>query len=195
VSAPASSSAATTRSGRRRPRFAAVLDPRTAGRALLGALATAQGTLAAAGPGGPPPLVAAELERSIVTALLLGQPHTYSDALRAAPVLPAPRVVDAALARAAATPGEPPSVAELAAAAGVSERTLHEAFRRRFGASPAAHLRELRLQAAHDALLEADPATATVARVALDHGFAHPGRFAAAYRGRFGEPPGATLRR
>jgi hypothetical protein len=81
-----------------------VLDPRTAGRALLGALATAQGTLAAAGPGGPPPLVAAELERSIVTALLLGQPHTYSPALRAAPVLPAPRVVDAALARAAATP-------------------------------------------------------------------------------------------
>jgi transcriptional regulator GlxA family with amidase domain len=47
----------------------------------------------------------------------------------------------------------------------------------------------------HDALREADPATATVARIALDHGFAHPGRFAAAYSGRFGEPPGATLRR
>ena len=77
----------------------------------------------------------------------------------------------------------------------MSERTLHEAFRRRLGTSPAAYVRGLRLQAAREALLAADAATTTVARVALEHGFAHPGRFAIAYRERFGEPPGTTLRR
>ena len=172
-------------------RFAPALDPR----GMLGALATAQHALAAAGPAGPPPLVAAELERSIVTALLLGQPHTSTAELHRPPTLPAPRVVDAALARAAATPGDPPTVAQLAGAAGVSERTLHEAFRRRFGTSPSAHLRDLRLQAAREALLTADAETTTVGRVALDHGFAHAGRFAIAYRERFGESPGTSLRR
>ena len=78
----------------------------------------------------------------------------------------------------------------------MSERTLHEAFRRRLGTSPAAHLRDLHLQAARDALLDADPgAGVTVARIALEHGFAHPGRFATTYRARFGESPAVTLRR
>jgi AraC-like DNA-binding protein len=175
----------------RRPlRFATAMDPR----GVLGALATTDAVLASCGPEGPPPLVAGELERSITTALLLGHAHTYSADLRAPPRTPR-GIVDAALDRAAATPGEPPSLAELARAAGTSERTLHEAFRRRFGTSPAAHLRGLRLQAARDALLAAEPDVATVARIALEHGFAHPGRFATAYRARFGEAPGDTLRR
>ena len=55
-------------------RFAPALDPR----GILGAVTTAQAALAAAGPGGLPPLVTEELERSIVAALLLGQPHTYT---------------------------------------------------------------------------------------------------------------------
>jgi AraC-like DNA-binding protein len=172
-------------------RFAPALDPR----GILGAVTTAQTALAAAGPEGLPPLVTEELERSIVAALLLGQPHTYTSALADPPSLPAPRVVAAALERAAATPAEPPTVGELAEAAGVSERTLHEAFRRRLGTSPAAYVRDLRLQAAREALLAADAATTTVARVALEHGFAHAGRFAIAYRERFGERPGTTLRR
>ena len=76
----------------------------------------------------------------------------------------------------------------------MSERTLHDAFRRRFGTSPAAHVRALRLQAAREALLGADAELTTVARIAAEHGFAHPGRFAVAYRRRFGESPSATLR-
>jgi len=173
-------------------RFAAALDPRR----LLAPIATAHRVLRTCGPEGPPPLVARELERSIITALLLSQPHTHSRALREPPAPPARRVVDAALRRAAATPADPPPLAELARAAGVSERTLHDAFRRRFGASPARHLRELRLRAARADLEAADAETGvTVARVALEHGFAHPGRFAAAYRAAFGESPVVTLRR
>jgi AraC-like DNA-binding protein len=169
-------------------RFAPELDTRT-GRALLGALRSAHGTLAGSGP-------AAELERSIATALLLYQPHTYSDAMRTPPRQPATDIVAAALERAAATPADPPTAVELADAAGVSERTLHAAFRRRYGTSPIAHLRGLRMDAAREALLAAEPASGiTVARIALEHGFAHPGRFAVTYRERFGESPAETLRR
>ena len=177
-------------------RFAADLDLRAAGRSLVGALAGAHAALAASGPAGPPPLVAAELERAIVTALLVDQPHSYSEAIRAWPPPPAPDIVDAAIERAAATPADPPSAAELAGAAGVSERTLHDAFRRRFGTSPVAHLRGVRMEAARRALQGADPVSGlTVARIALQHGFAHPGRFAVTYRERFGESPLETLRR
>jgi AraC-like DNA-binding protein len=172
-------------------RFTAALDPRR----ILASIATAHGVIADCGPAGPPPLVAQELERSIITALLLSQPHTYSQALREPPPAPDTDVVEAALERAARTPGDPPALHELAAAAGVSERTLHDAFRTRFGTSPAAHVRGLRLQAARDDLLVAGADATTVARIAAEHGFAHPGRFAVAYRQRFGESPGATLRR
>ena len=34
-----------------------------------------------------------------------------------------------------------------------------------------------------------------VAAVAARWGFGHPGRFATAYRARFGEPPGTTMHR
>jgi AraC-like DNA-binding protein len=169
-------------------RFAPELDTRTR-RALLGVVRNAHAALAGSG-------LAAELERSIATALLVNQPHTYSEAMRTWPRRPAADVVDAALERAAATPGDPPTAAELAKTTGVSERTLHDAFRRRFGDSPIAHLRGLRMDAAREALLAADPASGvTVGRVALEHGFAHPGRFAVTYRERFGESPAATLRR
>ncbi|MEX5302817.1 helix-turn-helix domain-containing protein [Kocuria sabuli] len=51
-----------------------------------------------------------------------------------------------------------------------------------------------RLEAAHADLLAADPTTgSTVAEVAARWGFAHQGRFAAAYRPRYGQAPSTTL--
>jgi len=47
--------------------------------------------------------------------------------------------------------------------------------------------------AAH--FLRADPATATVTRLATDHGFWELGRFSVAYRALFGESPSESLRR
>jgi AraC-like DNA-binding protein len=45
-------------------------------------------------------------------------------------------------------------------------------------------------------LRDADPGDGTtVTEVALRFGFAHTGRFAAAYRRRYGQAPSATLRR
>ena len=58
------------------------------------------------------------------------------------------------------------------------------------------YVRRRRLEQAHDELLRLDPTTgARVTDVALRNGFAHTGRFAAAYRQRFGESPSTTLRR
>jgi AraC-like DNA-binding protein len=86
------------------------------------------------------------------------------------------------------------SPADIAAAAGVGVRALQLAFRRHLDTTPAAHLRTVRLAAAHRDLLAADPGTHTVAAVARRWGFGHLGRFSADYRKMYGEPPARTLR-
>ncbi|WP_242911361.1 helix-turn-helix domain-containing protein [Actinomadura terrae] len=87
----------------------------------------------------------------------------------------------------------PISTAEIAAAARVSVRALQYAFREHLDTTPLAHLRRVRLAAAHADLRAADPATTTVTGVAARWGFLHPGRFAAAYKAAYGHPPSGTL--
>jgi transcriptional regulator GlxA family with amidase domain len=89
---------------------------------------------------------------------------------------------------------EPLTVAEVARAAGVGVRALELAFRRRRGDTPRGALAAFRLERARERLLAAPP-DASVTDAALDSGFAHLGRFAGAYRARFGESPSDTLRR
>ena len=60
---------------------------------------------------------------------------------------------------------------------------------------PIRYLSLRRMHLARRALLRADPSTATVTRVATDHGFWELGRFSVAYRGLFGESPSESLRR
>jgi transcriptional regulator GlxA family with amidase domain len=153
-------------------------------------------TCAAAGPEGPPPRVWAALKNAAATALLLGHPHSFTDALRAPAPPASSTVVRRVLDRAAADPARPPTAPELARLTGVSERTLRTIFHAEFGVGPVTHLRRRRLDVVHRELVELDPtAGTTVAEVAHRHGFAHPGRFAAEYRTRFGETPSATLAR
>ena len=92
-------------------------------------------------------------------------------------------------------PEKPFTVADLAAIAGMSVRSLQEGFRRHLGCTPMAYLQQERLLRAHETLRRADPLRITVAAIAHRWGFAHLGRFASAYRARFGEPPSDTLRR
>ena len=89
---------------------------------------------------------------------------------------------------------EPLTVAEIAEAVGVGARALQAGFRARLGLSPRALLAEVRLERARERLLAARPGV-TVADIAFESGFAHGGRFAAAYRRRFGESPSETLAR
>lgn len=80
---------------------------------------------------------------------------------------------------------------DLVAIAGVSERTLQQAFQSYRGCSPSEFSRNLRLDAARTALLAGEGVTET----ALSFGFNHFGRFAQAYAARFGEKPSETARR
>ena len=88
--------------------------------------------------------------------------------------------------------GERLSVLDLCRELGVSERTLHYAFREVRGLSPMAYFKALRLNAVRQELKTARD-TATVQEIAQRWGFWHTGEFAAAYRRLFGELPSQTL--
>ena len=88
---------------------------------------------------------------------------------------------------------EPPTIAHLSRATGVSDRTLRAAFHDVVGLSPKQYAIGQRLRAAHEALLTADPKTTTVTDIATAHGFFELGQFAGRYREVFGEVPSRTL--
>lgn len=141
------------------------------------------------------PTVARHVEGLVVDGLLLTQPHNHRDLLHRSA---APGQAGA-IARAAELmedlPGESWTVVRLAREVHLSVRALQYGFKRDFDMPPMAYLKRVRLRRAHDALLASSPQTTTVQAIALDHGFFHMGRFAAAYRQAFGEPPSRTLAR
>ncbi|MFI6131514.1 AraC family transcriptional regulator [Micromonospora sp. NPDC051141] len=115
-----------------------------------------------------------------------------------APYLPAPPAVRPASVRRAAEfieahAARPLTLAQIAAACDVGPRALQAAFRKHHGQSPMAFLRAVRLRRAHRDLTQARPGQ-TVAGIARRWGWAHPGRFASAYRETYGCHPGDTLR-
>lgn len=89
---------------------------------------------------------------------------------------------------------EPITVHDIAAAVGVSVRTLQGAFRGIRAETSSRYLQRARLDVVHRALIAADPAKDTVAGIAGQWGFASMGRFAGLYRQAFGAPPSHTLR-
>jgi AraC-like DNA-binding protein len=88
---------------------------------------------------------------------------------------------------------EPIQLETLAAVAGVRPRTLEAHFKLYLGTTPLGWVRRTRLARARQQLLAADD-EASVTGVALANGFTQLGRFAAQYRGQFGELPSETLR-
>jgi AraC-like DNA-binding protein len=86
------------------------------------------------------------------------------------------------------------STCDMARELGVSVRQLQYAVLAETGLTPSELLRETRLRHARELLLTSDRETTTVSAVALACGFAHLGRFSAAYATRFGEAPSVTLR-
>lgn len=90
----------------------------------------------------------------------------------------------------------PLTTAAMAAAAGVSARSLQLGFARELGCTPSAYVRDRRLELAHTRLTELSAEDGhTVTEIALAVGFSHLGRFSRDYGRRFGEPPSGTLRR
>ncbi|MFF5293688.1 AraC family transcriptional regulator [Paractinoplanes globisporus] len=141
------------------------------------------------------PLIAEQLRSSVLSGLLLSVPHRYHAELTGPVTAGPPRAIRRVVDAVHDEPERAFTVADLAAIAGMSVRSLQEGFRRHLGCTPMAYLQQERLLRAHETLRLSDPLRITVATVAHRWGFAHLGRFASAYRTRFGEAPSDTLRR
>lgn len=139
-------------------------------------------------------LMIAQIEDFVMTGLLAAQPHDVSDAVDVPPAPSRPRHVKRAIDLMVERADEPIAMADLAAVAGVSARTLQAAFQSHVGMAPMQVLRDIRLERVHQELMDRDADT-TVAAVALRWGFGHLGRFAASYRLKYGRSPSDTLRR
>jgi AraC-like DNA-binding protein len=127
--------------------------------------------------------------RMLITSLLLAHQHTHAEALRqdAAPVRP--RHLARAIEYIETHLCDQITLGDIAQAAGRSSRAVDAAFHSHLGVPPMTHVRNLRLERVRAALLAAE---GTTSMLALDAGFTHLGRFAAAYRERFGELPSQT---
>ncbi|HMR30826.1 MAG TPA: helix-turn-helix domain-containing protein [Geminicoccaceae bacterium] len=132
---------------------------------------------------------AAMLEEQVLMALL-SRLDLPADVVRPAERLRLARRADEYLR---VNRSRPVSIAELCAATGARERTLHVACREHLGLPPAAYLRALRLHGARRDLRELGKGT-TVTDTATRWGFFHFGEFAGAYRRLFGEAPSETAR-
>lgn len=80
------------------------------------------------------------------------------------------------------------SLDNLAAASGVSVRTLQLGFRNFSGLSPMGYLLNLRLEHAYNDLLT-EPATTTIEDISRRWGFTNPGKFSAQIRNMYGQNP------
>ena len=135
--------------------------------------------------------VAIEIERLFVMLLLAGQPHQSQDRGKSGIVLP--RAVRRAEAFIAERACQPLTLADIAKAAGVPVRTLLHSFRQFRDVSPMQLVRDARMERSRE-LLTRGAENGRVSDIALSCGFANLGRFANAYREKFGESPSETLR-
>lgn len=142
------------------------------------------------------PLVVQELTALAATVFL----DTFPNSTMTAAYLPGPGWVPTATVRRAAGfmeahAGQPITLDEIAAAAGVTGRALQYAFLRHFGITPTRYLRRIRLERAHQDLASAGPVSGlTVKATAHRWGWASQSRFTVAYQQRFGVLPSHTLR-
>lgn len=85
------------------------------------------------------------------------------------------------------------TVSVIAREVGTSPRALQGDFQQFKGTTPLSYLRTVRLETVRKALLN-DANSRSIAELARKAGFAHMGRFAAAYCEAFGETPSKTIR-
>ena len=107
------------------------------------------------------------------------------------PVVVRDQVISAVRRQIEASADNPPSVAQLAELADVSERTLRTVFQEFYGISPRRFLHLRRLHKARKALLQRNGGL-TIAQIASSLGFWDLGRFAGDYRRVFGESPSTS---
>jgi AraC-like DNA-binding protein len=135
-----------------------------------------------------------QYSRTMIELLIHAAPHNYSAVLLANEAQATPWYVRRAQAYVEAHIADIRSVADLAAAIGVTPRTLQNGFRETLNVHPAEYLRRERVVALHRALLAAGPGQ-TVTSTMLSVGIVNFGRYAEYYRQQIGVRPSETLRR
>ena len=139
------------------------------------------------------PAAGHQLEQMLMTGLLLGHSHRYSEALLRPQSAAAPYYVKRAEAYIEHHFADPLSLADIAAHAAVSARSLQNGFRNFRNMTPMEFLRRIRLKNAHAYLMVAEPGIATTTDIAMRSGFTHMGEFAALYKRTYGVAPSQTL--
>jgi AraC-like DNA-binding protein len=134
-----------------------------------------------------------DLQSLLLTTLIYVQPNSWREHLLHAAKAVQPKGVETVQEYVHAHYAEDLSVERLAAAASVSTRTLFLSFERYVGMAPMTYVRDVRLDRARYELRA--PNAESVTEVAGRCGFSHLGRFATAYRRKFGEPPSVTRRK
>ena len=132
-------------------------------------------------------------EEHLALSLLVGLPHSHSERLLRQQAAAAPANVKRAEEFMRANASSPLSIEAIADAAGCSVRALQLAFRRFRGTTPIAALQRIRLDEARTDMMHADQAQ-SLARIAAEHGFSNPSRFAQLFRRTYGAYPSEALR-
>lgn len=130
----------------------------------------------------------------LLYSLLQSVPNTHTERLTRATRSPAPRSVYRAEDFIRSRAEQPIALHEVAEAAGCSVRALQLAFRQFRGTTPAGAIRQARLEATRQALMQGGAEAATVTDVAHRFGFTNPGRFTRLYKATFGVSPADALR-
>lgn len=135
-----------------------------------------------------------QLREQALNTILLAVPHSQTAQIYR-PRPPARRAVREAIDIIEGESMGELTVADIAKRVGVGLRALEVGFQHEMQCTPRAFLQNKRMERAHRDLTDADPSDgATVTAIALRWGFAHTGRFATAYRGKYGFSPSRTLK-
>jgi AraC-like DNA-binding protein len=141
------------------------------------------------------PIIAAQFEDALITALLGTLSHNQRNTALRTPLAITPHFVRRAEEYMEQHAHEPITASDIACHSGISTRSLFAGFRKYRDTTPMARLRALRLAKAHASLSSPESDQDSVTQIALRWGFSHLGQFSASYRRSYGEVPSLTLRR
>jgi AraC family transcriptional regulator, ethanolamine operon transcriptional activator len=164
-------------------------------KAIRDAIATATCNLNPDGAGIVTELARHALETTIPSLILSSIAETQDLQIRRPLTKRRRKALEAIDQRLASSPIPPMTIQELCQVAGVSERTLQYLFKQKYGITPKAYIKLIRLNGVRRMLHREDSLKSKIADIANDWGFWHMGQFAKDYRQYFGELPSATLRR
>ena len=139
-------------------------------------------------------ILSAAIETLLLDTLLTTQPSNYSAALNALHAVAVPRHLRAAMRAVKTNPELPWRLAEMAEKGDVSVRTICESFQKFCGCTPKQFVQMVRLALVRKELSRI-PRSTSIAQIARQCGFQHPGRFAATYHRVYGESPSETIHR